>query len=83
MSEETFLPTETRIIEDSFTYLSATHPRDEALALLHFSIELQKINLQARLIAKPEVDLERLIERTADEVFRRMDERNQDKDESP
>ena len=52
-----YISSELKIIEDQVTYLQGCgFPQPIALNLVYLSIELQKVNLQARVLAKASED---------------------------
>lgn len=70
MVDDTFIPTEIRMMEASYSYLAGIgYEAPIALNLISYSLELQKINMQARMLARSEeIAGNELVEKVAQRV---------------
>jgi len=64
------IPAEVKTIEDTYTYLNGIgYDPSMAFSIINYSLELQKINLQAKMLMKSEeLASQELIERVAARV---------------
>lgn len=81
--ESAYIPSEIKTLEDSYTYLSGvghTNPQ-EIMNMLFLSIEMQKVNIQARMMMQADFSNEVMVHRIANQVVKMLDERSQQKDD--
>lgn len=75
MNDDVFIPTELKMVEDQYNYLRGLDYNPQLAAqLLAFSIELQRINLQARMIASQSENQKVDIDKVAEAVIRKLQE---------
>lgn len=73
---ESFIPTEVKVIENSYSYLNGIgYNPQESFTIINYSIELQKVNMQARMIAHSEEINNEMIQRVAERVVALLKER--------
>ena len=69
-NDETYIPSELKQLEDSYTYLSGMGmPDNVAMNMLFLSVEMQKLNVQARMMVRNEeskVSIDEVAERVAE-----------------
>lgn len=75
MDDNTYISTELKMLDEQVGYLSGIgYSKAESLNLLYLSIEQQKVNLQARMIAKSSEEDRLNIEKIAVLVYQMMTE---------